>query len=88
VQQAATGEGGQDATQIAGVQVERAGQLGGGGALAVGQLVQHADLGERERTAQIAVLQDANAAGIQAIEAPDGVDALVEVGAAGGQHAE
>src|SRR5207245_1772044 len=83
VEHAGAREAGQDATEVAGVQVERAGELGGGGGLAVRQLVQHAHLGERERTAQVAVLQDANAAGVQTVEAADGVDVLLELARAG-----
>jgi hypothetical protein len=46
----------------------------------VRELVQHSDFGQREGAAQVAVLEHADATGIEAIELADAVDALVNVG--------
>jgi hypothetical protein len=86
LEQAAFEKVAQDAAQITQVQVELAGQLAGGGALAVDQLVQHADLGQREGTVQVVALQHADAAGVQTIEAAHGVHATREVVSGVGGH--
>ena len=86
LEQAAFEEAAQDAAQITQVQVELAGQLAGGGVLAVGQLVQHAHLGQREGTVQVVAPQDADAPGIQTIEAAHGIHGTLEVVSGVGGH--
>ena len=67
-------EAAQDAAQIAGVEPEIAAEVGGGRRLAVGQLVEHAQLGQRERAVEVAVAERADLAGVEAVEGADGVD--------------
>ncbi len=75
-----------DAAEVARVEVQLAGQLGSGGVCAVRQLVEHSHFGERVGALEIAVLQHADAAGIQAIEAANGVNTLLELGDVSGGH--
>jgi hypothetical protein len=46
----------------------------------VHELVQHARLGERERAFDPAFLQHADALGVEAVEAPHGSDARLDLG--------
>src|SRR5260370_6148388 len=82
-EQAAALEAAQNAAEIAGVEAQLAHQAGGGAGLALGQLVDHARLGEREGAVEIAAGQQADLAGVKAVEPADGSSAL---GEAGGWH--
>src|SRR5439155_23858582 len=84
VEKTALEEAVQHAAQVTAIQAELARQLGGGAALAVRQLVQHAYFGQRKLAVQVAVVQDADAFGVEAIEAADSIDTLLELG--GNQH--
>jgi len=71
----------QQPAQVAGVEVQRLGQLGGGGVLAVRQLPQQARFGQRKAAVQQAFVQHADAARVEAVEGAQRGDAFV-----GGGH--
>ena len=64
----------QNATQIAAVESQVVGELTRGDAGPVRELVEYADLGQRERARQQAFVQDADAARLEPVEMPDGGD--------------
>ena len=64
-------QGAQQAAQVAGVEVEVARQLGGGGPAAVGELPEQARLGQREAGVGELLVQDADAPRVEAVEAAD-----------------
>ena len=77
-QQALPLEPAQDAAEVAGVEAEVLGELGRGRLRPVGELVEHAAFGERERALQQPFLQHADALRVEAREAPHRGDALLE----------
>src|SRR3954470_16829065 len=64
----------QQAAEVAEVDVEFGAELAGRTFAALADLVEHARLGQRERQAEVARLQHADAARIEAVEAPHRVD--------------
>ena len=77
--QAVVAQGTQDPAEIARVEPEVAAELGGGRAVAVRQLVEHARLGEGERAAGQTFVQEADLPRVEAVEAPHVGYALVEM---------
>jgi len=73
----------EDAAQVAGVEVELAAEVGGAHGVAVGELVEHADRGEREVALEMRLIENVDAARIESIEPADGVDGVGR-GAGGG----
>jgi len=73
-------EAAQDAAQVARVQAELAAELRRGGLLAVRKLVEHPHLAQRERALEIALVQQADLLGVEAVEAPHRRDARIEAG--------
>ena len=61
--QAAGFEAAEDAAQIAGVEAEVAAEVGGGRRVAVGELVEHAHLGQRERAVEQVLAERRRSAG-------------------------
>ena len=76
-EEAARLEPSQDPAQIAGVEAEVAAQIGGGRRVAVGELVEHPHLGEREGAVEVVVAERADPAGVEAVEGADGVDLAI-----------
>src|SRR6185312_7404569 len=77
----------EDAAQVAGVEVELAGELRGACGMAVGELVQHANRGEGEVAAEVRFIENVDAARIESIESADGVDGVrCGAGCGGGWH--
>ena len=74
----------QHAAQIAGIEIERAADLGRGRRAAAGDLVQHARLGERIGAVEKSFAQHADLPRVEAVEAADRGDALVAL--ADGRH--
>src|SRR6185312_13256504 len=66
----------EDAAQVAGVEVEFAAEIGGAHGVAVGELVQHADRGQREVALEMRLIENVDAARIESIEPADGVDGV------------
>src|SRR6185312_12617099 len=60
----------------AGVEVELAAEVGGAHGVAVGELVEHADRGEREVALEMRLIENVDAARIESIEPADGVDGV------------
>src|ERR1700730_4308241 len=69
----------EDPAQVARIQPQLPSELGGGGSLAMRELVEHAHLAQRELALEVALLEEADLASVEAIEAPHGGHALVEV---------
>ena len=82
--QAAFLEIAQHAAQIAGIEIERAADLGRGRGAAAGDLVKHPRLGERIGAVEKGLAQHADLPRVEAVEAADRGDALVAL--AGGRH--
>src|ERR1043166_1573136 len=76
-EEAALGKAAQDAAEITRVEAEVARDVGGGGGGAVGKLVEHARLGERERALVQPLAQHADVLGVEAGEPPHRRDALL-----------
>ena len=66
----------QDAAEVAGVEVELAGELGGRDVDVLRQLVEHAHLRQRKRAAQIALFEQPDVPRVQTIEAAHVENAL------------
>jgi hypothetical protein len=64
----------QDAAEVPRIELERGGEVGRRRLLAMRQLVQHADLGETERALEMALAENADLAGVEAIEPPHRFD--------------
>ena len=75
---AAVGELPQDAAEIARVEAQLAPDLAGAQPFAPGQLVEDPRFGERQGAVQEVLLEHADLAGVEAIEAPDALDAGIE----------
>ena len=73
-------EGAEHAAQVSGVEAERLHDGGGRRTLLVGELIQHANLGQRELALQEPFVQDADFAGVEAVEVSNRGDAGVEGG--------
>ena len=68
----------QDAAEVTEIEIQFAAELSGRDAGALGKLVQHTRLGQREAAVQQTVMQGADHARVEAAEPPDGGDAVVE----------
>src|SRR5439155_18075545 len=68
----------QDAAQVSGIQFKFFAQFRSCGLLAVGEFVEHADFTQGQRTVEQPFLQNTNLPRVEAIEAPDGLNALTE----------
>ncbi len=66
--------------EITGVEPQFFAELAGGGLLAVGHLVEHPALGERERATAPTFVEDADAAGVESVEAADRLDLGIGIG--------
>jgi len=75
--QAALFEFAQDAAEIARVEAQFLAEFGGGGALAMSDLIQNASLRERKRALEKALAQHTDLPGVETVEATDGVDVLI-----------
>src|SRR6185437_4413884 len=83
----AAAEVAENAAQVAGVEVEIAGEVRGAGGIAVGELVQDANLGEGEVAFEMGFVEDVDAPGIEAVEPADGIDGWIGgTGAGRGGH--
>ena len=69
----------QHSAQVACVHSEIFAQVRGGQLFPMSHFVEHASLSERERASINALVEDADAACVEPIEASDGRDALIEV---------
>ena len=74
---------GEEAAQLAPIEPEIVGQFGGRGELAMGQLVEHPDLRKSIWALEMAGAEEAEFAGVEAVEPADGLD----VGGGGCGHA-
>src|SRR6185312_4138083 len=72
-------EAGEEAAEVAGVEAERAAQVGGVGGAVAAELEEDAGLGQRMGGGEQSVAQRADASGVEAVEGADGLD-LVGVG--------
>src|SRR5262249_33898444 len=72
-------EAAEDAAEVARIQSELSGDTGGCHRLTLRELVEHPAFGQRQRTAEEPFVQDANLAGVEATEPPDGADPLVQL---------
>ena len=70
----------ENAAEIALVEAERAGKLGGADAAMVRELVHHAHFGQRKRTFEQALVEHADALRVEAVEASRGFDMSGEHG--------
>jgi hypothetical protein len=72
-------EAAKDAAKVTGIQSELSGEIGGCHRLTLRELVQHPTFGQRQRAAEQSLAQDANLAGVEATEPPDGADPVVQL---------
>src|SRR5438270_4935882 len=68
----------QDAAQVSGIQFKFFAQFRSCGLLAVGEFVEHADFTQGQRTVEQPFLQNTDLPRVEAIEAPDSLNALTE----------
>jgi len=87
-EEAALVEAAQDAAEVTGIETEVGGELRCRRPLALGEFVEHARFGERIGALQEAIPQHADPACIEAIEAADRADALLEIDRGAGRHGE
>jgi len=69
----------QHTAQVTRIQTELLHELGRRAALALRQLVKDPTFGQRQRTAEQPFLQDADLAGVEPVEPPDGTDPLFQL---------
>ena len=69
----------QQAAEVAEVEVEVGAELARGARAALADLVEHARLRQRERAAEVARLQRADAAGVEAVEAAHRIDVACRI---------
>src|SRR5579862_5153524 len=76
----------QHAAEVAGVKAEVLAEFAGGGLIALCKFVEDAHFRQRVRTLVNAILQNADLAGVETVEAADGVDVVAGTRTGGSSH--
>jgi hypothetical protein len=69
---------GQNAAEVSGIEPQILREFDRGGVFALSQFVERPELSERERAVQQTLIEKSNLAGVEAVKATHGSDALIE----------